>query len=105
MIISKLGEIYNFKNNNIIYNRTTLSGVRFQLIADDDIFTGYGDLVYHKGDLIKDFIINNNNYEIKDLYLGKYKLVELKTLEGYILNNKPYYFDIEFDLCSYIIGR
>lgn len=82
------------------YFRKSLAGVTFEVYAEEDIVSPDGlDTVYFEKDELVDTIMTNDkgNAMIEDLPLGRYYLVETKTLEGFVLDSTP----IEADL-SYI---
>ncbi len=87
------------KNENVdteIFKTNDLSGIQFNLIAKEDIIDkADGSTIYNKGQVVETFNLNKNgNYKITNLYLGKYELQEIKTLEGLVLNDTKY--EIEF---------
>ncbi len=82
------------------YFRKSLAGVTFEVYAAEDIVSPDGlDTVYFEKDELVDTIVTNDKgiAMIEDLPLGRYYLVETKTLEGFVLDSTP----IEADL-SYI---
>ena len=79
--------------------RTALQS-NFDVYAKEDIVSADGlDTVYHKaGDKVATIVTNDKGIaRIDDLPLGKYYLVETKTIDGFVLDDTP----IEADL-SYI---
>lgn len=91
--IKKVGEKKVFNNNNYSYIDIPLDNIKFGLYARENI-TNNGKVIYKKDELVKEGttnelgIINFNN-----LYLGKYYIKELNTLDPYVLDTKEY--DIE----------
>ena len=82
------------------YFRKSLAGVTFEVYAAEDIMSPDGlDKVYFEKDELVDTIVTNDKgiAMIANLPLGRYYLVESKTLEGFVLDSTP----IEADL-SYI---
>lgn len=82
------------------YFKKSLAGVTFEVYAAEDIVSPDGlDIVYFEKDKLVDTIVTNDKgiAMIEDLPLGRYYLVETKTLEGFVLDSTP----IEADL-SYI---
>ena len=80
--------------------KDSLAGVTFDVYAKEDIVSADGlDTVYHKaGDKVATIVTNDKGIaRIDDLPLGKYYLVETKTIDGFVLDDTP----IEADL-SYI---
>lgn len=108
IIINKDGEILTDTNLvkdqwfSFIFNyfKKSLAGVTFEVYAAEEIISADGlDTVYHEKDALVDTIVTNDKgiAMIENLPLGRYYLVETKTLEGFVLESKP----IEADL-SYI---
>ena len=91
------GHWYDFIFN---YFKDSLAGVEFEVYAAEDIVSPDGlDTVYYEADeLVATITTDEKGYaSIDGLPLGKYYLVETKTLEGFVLDDTP----IEADL-SYI---
>ena len=85
---------------SIVINKDGLAGVTFDVYAKEDIVSADGlDTVYHKArDKVATIVTNDKGIaRIDDLPLGKYYLVETKTIDGFVLDDTP----IEADL-SYI---
>ena len=87
---------------DFIFNffKDSLAGVTFDVYAKEDIVSADGlDTVYHKaGDKVATIVTNDKGIaRIDDLPIGKYYLVETKTIDGFVLDDTP----IEADL-SYI---
>ena len=87
---------------DFIFNffKDSLAGVTFDVYAKEDIVSADGlDTVYHKaGDKVATIVTNDKGIaRIDDLPLGRYYLVETKTIDGFVLDDTP----IEADL-SYI---
>lgn len=77
-----------------------VAGVTFEVYAAEDIVSPDGlDTVYYEKDALVAEIVTNDKgiASIENLPLGKYYLVETKTLEGFVLDQEP----IEADL-SYV---
>ncbi len=87
---------------DFIFNffKDSLAGVTFDVYAKENIVSADGlDTVYHKaGDKVATIVTNDKGIaRIDDLPIGKYYLVETKTIDGFVLDDTP----IEADL-SYI---
>lgn len=77
---SKYGNVTEF-----IFNEKALKGTVFEVYADEDITTPDGTVRLHKGDLADTLTTGDNGKAItKDLYLGKYKVVEKSAPEGFV---------------------
>lgn len=82
------------------YFKKSLAGVTFKVYAAEDIVSpdGLDTLFYEKDQLVGEIITDDKGIaNLQELPLGKYYLVETKTLEGFVLNQEP----IEADL-SYV---
>lgn len=91
------GHWYDFIFN---YFKDSLAGVEFEVYAAEDIVSPDGlDTIHYEADeLVATIVTDEKGYAgIDNLPLGKYYLVETKTLEGFVLDDTP----IEADL-SYI---
>ena len=91
------GHWYDFIFN---YFKDSLAGVEFEVYAAEDIVSPDGlDTIHYEADeLVATIVTDEKGYaSIDNLPLGKYYLVETKTLEGFVLDDTP----IEADL-SYI---
>lgn len=79
VIVHKLGE------KNSIDEWEEQTGVMFELYAEEDIFGHFQNLLYQKGELLETLITKDGYAQTKKLPNGKYKLVEIKSLDGYEL--------------------
>ena len=83
------GHWYDFIFN---YFKDSLAGVTFDVYAKEDIVSADGlNTVYHKaGDKVATIVTNDKGIaRIDDLPLGKYYLVETKTIDGFVLDDTP----------------
>lgn len=94
--IIKYGEDYKIENNNFIYEEVLLNDVSYNLYAYEDIYSADGTLIYSKNTLIDTYTTINGKFTIKDLYLGKYKLVEISTDENHIIDSEEHIFELKF---------
>ena len=94
--IKKVGEKLVIENGTFRYEEIELDGVHYDLIADDDIYAGDGTLIYKDKQLIKSFVTKDGYFKLTNLYLGKYCLIETKTVGNHVLNSKPYCFEIKY---------
>lgn len=94
--VNKTGESLKIENGSFNYETINLGGVKFEIYADEDILTSDGNhMYYHKGDLVDTIITDKNGYAISGkLPLGKYFIVETKTLEDYILDTTEFHFEL-----------
>lgn len=73
-----------------VYSEDFIAGVQFTIIANEDIVTGDGVIHYKKGDIV-DRIVTNGDAAVqtKDLYIGKYLVVETDAPDGVIMTHEP----------------
>ena len=91
------------------YEDAPIEGAKFQVIAEDDIYTQELDaalleqyeinaaeyLVHKKGDVIATVTTDRNGFAyISGLHIGKYKVVETIAGEGFVLNTEERFFEI-----------
>ena len=96
VILKKLGEVPIIKDGQISYEYIPLNNVKFKLYVAEDIYNGIGTLVKKKGYVERIFDTVNGRFDVDGLYLGKYCLEEMTTQEKYILDDKPYCFNLEY---------
>lgn len=98
--LHKQGEIFDsISNNQVSYNNVDLEGIKFGLYTGHDICDVDGDLLVSKDTLIKTLVTDEKgifNGEV-DIPFGTYYLKELETIEGYILDNNIYEFNVSYD--------
>jgi uncharacterized surface anchored protein len=95
--VIKNGEVFTIEDGTFNYNdKTTLEGIVYNIYADEDIKSSDGNYVYYnKGDLVGTITTNKDGYAVSDkLPLGKYKVVEVKTNEEYILDETEYFVEL-----------
>ena len=90
--VNKTGENVVIENGEYSYGTIKLDGVEFELYASEDIKSSDGNHIYYlKGDLVDKLVTDKNGYaKSKELPLGKYYLIEVKTKDGYVLNDTKY---------------
>lgn len=93
--VTKTGEIFKTVSNtdNVyqpVYEKSNLEGAVFEIYADEDITTPDGTIRVVKDTLVDTITTGENGTaKSKELYLGKYRLVETQTLDGYVLSTEP----------------
>lgn len=83
------GHWYDFVFN---YFKKSLAGVTFEVYAKEDVVSadGLGTISYKKGELVDTIITNEKGYAtLENLPLGKYYVMETKTIEGFVLDSTP----------------
>ena len=97
--ITKTGEIFKsvIENEGIytpIYENSNLANAVFEIYAAEDITTLDGTTRYYQGELVDEITTAENGVaKSKELYLGKYTVIEKTAPNGYVNSNEQY--DIE----------
>lgn len=97
--ITKTGEIFSSveENNGVYtpkYSVGNLKGAVFEIYATEDITTLDGTVRYEQGTLVDTVTTDNDGVaKSKELYLGKYTVVEKTAPNGYVHNGTKY--DVE----------
>lgn len=77
-----------------LYETQGLPGTVFQIYAAEDIVTGDGTLRAYQGELVDEITTDETGYaKSKELYLGKYTVVEKTASNGFYNANEQY--DVE----------
>lgn len=77
-----------------IYNTQGLPGTAFQIYAAEDIVTGDGTVRAYQGELVDEITTDETGYaKSKDLYLGKYTVVEKTASDTFYNPNEQH--DVE----------
>ena len=70
-----------------VYEVQNLQGATYQVIADENIYTGDGTLRAEVGTVVAELTTDKNGIaETGELYLGKYRIRETNAPEGFTLN-------------------
>lgn len=73
-----------------VYAGQALAGATYQIIAAEDIVTGDGTLRYAAGTVVDEITTGEDGTATsKELYLGRYQVVEAAAPEGMVLNAQP----------------
>lgn len=94
--ITKTGEIFSSveENNGIYtpkYSIGNLKGAVFEVYAAEDITTLDGTVRYDQGSLVDTITTDDDGVaKSKELYLGKYKVIEKTAPNGYVHNTAKY---------------
>ena len=97
--IGKTGEIFASVSEaegiyTPLYETQGLPGTVFQIYATEDIVTGDGTLRAYQGELVDEITTDETGYaKSKELYLGKYTVVEKTATDGFYNANEQY--DVE----------
>lgn len=94
--IKKTGETFIITEKGFEYSTKSLEGVLFGLYAADDIVLN-DKVVITKGTKIAEGKTDKDgNISFKQLYLGKYYIQEIKTLNNYVLDENKYEFELSY---------
>ncbi|MEE0914369.1 MAG: SpaA isopeptide-forming pilin-related protein [Ruminococcus sp.] len=98
--VTAIGGGYTDENGNDValptiyqpeYSASGLSGAVFEIYADEDITTPDGTVRAKKGELVATLKTNSKGTAIsKQLYLGKYRVVETIAPYGTVINPEPH---------------
>ena len=105
--VEKTGEVFfgvnvfGEKDKDVIYQPVYtvkgLAGAVYEITADEDIITPDGTLRYHKGDVVDTVITDDEGFaKSKELYLGKYTVVEIKAPNGMVINNEKHSVELTY---------
>lgn len=92
--VTKQGEVFaSVTELNGIYTPTYsiqgLEGAQYNIIADEEITTPDGTVRYHKDEIVDTITTGKNGVATsKELYLGKYRVEEIKAPHGYVNENE-----------------
>ncbi len=101
--IEKTGEVFvTVKNNSDgtytpVYMNKGLAGAEFEIIAAENITTGDGTVRVEKDTVVDKVITDENGLAMsKELYLGKYNIVETKSPDGYLIDSSIESVELEY---------
>ena len=88
--IKKTGEVAELTDNGFEFKTDSLEGVKFGLYAQEDIIWN-DKVIYTKDTLVEEKTTDKDgNIVFDNLYLGKYYVKELETLNNYVLDENKY---------------
>ncbi len=88
--IEKTGEVAELTENGFEFKTQPLEGVKFGLYAKEDIVWN-GKTIYTKDSLVVEKLTDSEGKIVFDeLYLGKYYVKEIETLDNYVLDENTY---------------
>ena len=88
--IKKTGEVTELTDNGFEFKASSLEGVKFGLYAQEDIIWN-DKVIYTKDTLVEEKITDQDgNIVFDNLYLGKYYIKEIETLDNYVLDENKY---------------
>lgn len=96
IILEKTGEVAELTESGYVYKTGKQEGIKFGLYASEDIISN-GKIIYTKDTLISEKLTDKDGKLVfKDLYLGKYYLKEIKTLDNYVLDQNKYEVELKY---------
>lgn len=94
--VNKVGEKIVFDKEGFHYEEIKLDGVLYELYADGDIYSQDGTLVHKDKELVFSFYTKDGFYNLSNLYLGKYFLIERASVEGHVIDTSKHYFELKY---------
>ena len=80
-----------------VYKVKGLAGAVYEITADEDVNTPDGTLRYHKGDVVDTVTTDEDGTaKSKELYLGKYTVVETKAPTGMVINKEKHSVELTY---------
>ena len=102
LAITKTGEVFASVQENDglyqpVYEVAGLPGAVYDVIADEDIYTGDGTLRAAKDTVVETLTTGEDGTAQSGLlYLGRYRLEERQAPEGMVLNTQPEYAELTY---------
>ena len=102
LTITKTGEVFASVQENDglyqpVYEVAGLPGAVYDVIADEDIYTGDGTLRAAKDTVVETLTTGEDGTAQSGLlYLGRYRLEERQAPEGMVLNTQPEYTELTY---------
>ena len=102
LTITKTGEVFASVQENgglyqPVYEAMGLPGAVYDVIADEDIYTGDGTLRAAKDAVVETLTTGEDGTAQSGLlYLGRYRLEERQAPEGMVLNTQPEYAELTY---------
>lgn len=80
-----------------VYKVKGLARAVYEITADEDVITPDGTLRYHKGDVVDTVTTDEDGTaKSKELYLGKYTVVETKAPTGMVINKEKHSVELTY---------
>ncbi len=102
LTITKTGEVFTSVQENDglyqpVYEVAGLPGAVYDVIADEDIYTGDGTLRAAKDTVVENLTTGDDGTAQSGLlYLGRYRLEERQAPAGMVLNSQPEYVELTY---------
>lgn len=100
--ITKTGEVFATVNENEgiytpVYETQNLANAVFEIYAAEDITTLDGTVRYYQGEKVDEITTGENGVaKSKQLYLGKYTVIEKTATNGYVNANEQYNVELTY---------
>ena len=95
--IKKTGEVAILTEDGFEFKTESLKGVKFGLYASEDIVWN-GKVIAKKDSKVAEKTTDKNgNITFDNLYLGKYYIQEIETLDNYVLDENKYEFELVYE--------
>ncbi|MGB4024747.1 MAG: SpaA isopeptide-forming pilin-related protein [Acutalibacteraceae bacterium] len=105
--VEKIGEVFfgvnvsGEEDKDVIYQPVYkvkgLAGAVYEITADEDVITPDGTLRYQKGDVVDTVTTDEDGTaKSKELYLGKYTVVETKAPTGMVINKEKHSVELTY---------
>lgn len=95
--LTKKGETIEYEGGKMKVGEKTLQGATFHILAAEDILTKDGTLRLKAGELADTITTDaNGNASSKELYLGKYHIVEKEAPLEYVRSTEPSAVELQF---------
>lgn len=97
-VVDKDGDLAKGKDiYTPVYEVKGRTGAVYEVIAAEDIVTGDGTVRVSKGDVVDTITTDEEgNAATKELYLGKYKVIEKAAPEGLVLNTEEHEIELVY---------
>lgn len=79
-----------------VYEEKNLAGVTYEITAREDIVGQEGTVYFSKGEVVETFTTTEEITVSEPLHLGAYSIRETATIDGYVLDENTYDFDVEY---------
>lgn len=101
----KYGELFSFKDNNIVYSFELLKDVKFGVYTKENIYDYLGNLLIKENTLIDTIITNEDGKAFLNVKIpfGTYYIKELQAPLGYVIKDTIYEFEFKNTDTSNII--
>lgn len=100
--ITKTGEVFASVNGNEgiytpVYETQKLANAVFEIYAAEDITTLDGTVRFYQGEKVDEIVTGENGVaKSKQLYLGKYTVIEKTAPNGYVNSNEQYNVELTY---------